>query len=318
MAERCRVTANSMQRAVADYLAMRRGLGFDLTAPGRLLRGFASFLDGVRAKHITVQLALQWATRPVGVQPATWATRLSVVRQFAQFLNAADPKTEILPLGLLPHRYKRKPPYIYRDHEVRQLLTAAQHIQSTPGLRARTYSSLIGLLAVSGLRISEAISLDDRDVDLANGVLTIRRTKFGKTRLVPLHPSTTRALKRYAATRDRIFPTRPSDAFFVGEEGRRLVGETVRKAFSGLSQQTGLRRPGERHGPRLHDLRHRLAVKTLIRWYRRGLDVERRLPCLSTYLGHVHVTDTYWYLTAIPELLRLAAERLEARGDRQS
>jgi integrase len=179
----------------------------------------------------------------------------------------------------LPYRYQRRPPYIYQDGEIRQLLRAARHIGSATGLRAASYSTLIGLLAVSGLRISEAIALNDSD--LAEGVLTIRRTKFGKSRLVPLHPSTTRALRRYLRTRDRIRPRRPSEALFVGEQGRRLSEWTVRWTFNKLSRETGLRGPTDRRGPRLHDLRHRLAVNTLIGWYRRGVDVEA-LACQSS------------------------------------
>lgn len=305
-----------LRKAVEDYLAMRRALGFKLRLPAGMLREFASFLEQERASHITTALALRWAMQPAGVQPAQWANRLGVVRRFAQFLSASDRRTEVPPLGLLPYRYTRKPPYIYRDAEIRRLLHAASRIGSSTGLRAASYSTLIGLLAVSGLRISEAIALNDQDVDLAEGVLMIRRTKFGKSRLVPLHPSTTRALRRYRRTRDRIRPPglRPSAALFVGEQGRRLTEWAVRWAFNKLSRETGLRGPTDRRGPRLHDLRHRLAVKTLIGWYRRGVDVEARLPVLSTYLGHGHVTDTYWYLSAVPELLRLAAERLEAHG----
>lgn len=304
----------SLHKAVEDYLAMRRALGFELRLPGGMLRDFASFLDSESAPHITTDRALRWATRPTGAQPAQWANRLSVIRQFARFMRASDPRTEIPPLGLLPYRYKRKLPYIYRDDEVRALLRAARRIPSEAGLRAASYSTLVGLLAVTGLRISEALGLDDQDVNFAEGVLTIRRTKFGKSRLVPLHPSTTRALKRYVRVRDRLRPPRPTDAFFMGEQGRRLTEWTARWTFNKLSRQVGLRGPTDRRGPRLHDFRHRLAVKTLIGWYRRGVDVERRLPVLSTYLGHGHVTDTYWYLTAVPELLRLAAKRLEARG----
>ena len=303
-----------LRKAVEDYLAMRRALGFKLRLTAGMLREFASFLERERASHITTARAVRWATQPVGVQPAQWANRLGVVRRFARFLSASDPRTEVPPPGLLPYRYQRRAPYIYQDGEVRQLLRAAGRIDSATGLRAASYSTLIGLLAVSGLRISEAIALDDQDVDLAEGVLTIRRTKFGKSRLVPLHPSTTRALRRYLRTRDRIGPRRPSAALFVGEQGRRLTEWAVRWTFNKLSRQTGLRGPTDRRGPRLHDLRHRLAVKTLIGWYRQGADVEARLPVLSTYLGHGHVTDTYWYLSAVPELLRLAAERLEARG----
>jgi integrase/recombinase XerD len=177
---------------------------------------------------------------------------------------------------------------------------------------------LIGLLAVSGLRISEAVALDEADVRLTHGVLSIRRTKFGKSRLVPLHPSTTRALRRYLRVRDRIRTGQPSNAFFVDERGHRLRRGMVQWTFRKISRQTGLRGPTDARGPRLHDFRHSLAVKTLLGWYRRGVDVEHRLPTLSTYLGHGHITDTYWYLGAVPELLRLASNRLEARDGCES
>ncbi len=305
-------------KAVEEYLALRRALGFELRRSAAMLRSFARYLEQQGALHVSTELALRWAKQPTAAQPAHWASRLGAVRRFAQYLSASDPRTEIPPVGLLPFRYRRKPPYLYSDGEVRALVSAASRIASPTGLRAATYSTLIGLLAVSGLRISEAIGLDDRDVDLAGGLLTIRRSKFGKSRLVPLHRSTTRALRRYARVRDRIHRAKACDSFFVGESGRRLTQWTVRWTFNKLSRATGLREASDRRGPRLHDFRHRMAVKTLVQWYRRGIDVERRLPVLSTYLGHGHVTDTYWYLTAVPELLRLAAERLEARSGRQS
>jgi integrase len=282
-----------------------------------MLRHFSSHLEQQRASHVTTELALRWAQQPAKAQPAQWANRLGVVRRFAQYLSASDPRTEIPPAGLLPFRYRRKQPYLYSDAEVRRLLRASRRLPSKTGLRAATYATLIGLLAVTGLRISEALGLEDRDVDLAAGVLTIRRTKFGKSRLVPLHPSTTRALRRYLRARDRIHPHRTTDRFFLDECGCRLTEWTVRRTFNMLSRATGLRGPTDRRGPRLHDFRHRLAVTTLVGWYRRGVDVERRLPVLATYLGHGHVTDTYWYLTAVPELLRLAADRLEGRGGSQ-
>jgi integrase len=304
-------------KAVEEYLALRRALGFDLQRSARILRGFARYVEQQGASHVNTELASRWAKLPTEAQPAWWASRLGVIRRFAQYLSASDPRTEIPPMGLLPFRYRRKPPYLYSDGEVRALLSAASRITSPTGLRAATYSTLIGLLAVTGLRISEAIGLDDRDVDLVDDVLTIRRTKFGKSRLVPLHRSTTRALRRYARLRNRIHRVKACNGFFVGERGRRLTQWTVRWTFNKLSRATGLRGPTDRRGPRLHDFRHRLAVKTLLRWYRRGVDVERQLPVLSTYLGHGHVTDTYWYLTAVPQLLRLAAQRLEARGGSQ-
>lgn len=304
----------SLGKAADDYLAVRRALGFKLRDHAGLLRNFAQFLKGENAAHITTDLALRWATQPVAVEPAYWARRLGIARRFAQFVSASDPLTEVPPAGLLPYRYRRKPPYLYQDAEIERLLQAAARIGSATGLRAATYSTLIGLLAVTGLRISEAIALDDEDVDLTEGVLRIRRTKFGKSRFVPMHPSTTRALRRYLRARDRIHPRRSCSALFVGERGRRLTHWTVRRTFNELCRETGLRRPTDHRGPRLHDLRHRLAIKTLITWYRRGLDVERHLPALATYLGHGHINDTYWYVTAVPELLRRAAQRLDRRA----
>jgi integrase len=217
---------------------------------------------------------------------------------------------------LLPHRYARKPPYIYTGREIKRLIAVARQLPSATGLRPATYATLFGLLAVTGLRISEALALNRADVDGAQAVLTIRRTKFGKSRLVPVHPATQRALARYARRRDRVYPKPMTESFFVSEHGARLTQWTVRYTFNRLSRRIGLRGPADRRGPRLHDLRHRLAVDTLLRWYRAGVDVERHLPELSTYLGHRHVADTYWYLSAVPELLRLAAARLEARGGR--
>jgi len=305
-----------LRTAVDEYLALRRGLGFSLRGPGALLRQFAAFFEREGASSITRELALRWATQPATTHPAHWATRLSTVRRFAQFWSAADPRTEVPPLGLLPHRYGRKPPYIYTEGEIRRLIAVARQLPSATGLRPATYATLLGLLAVTGLRISEALALNRADVDGAEAVLTIRRTKFGKSRLVPLHPSTQRALERYARRRDRVYPTPTTESVFVSERGARLTQWTVRYTFNRLSRRIGLRGPADRRGPRLHDFRHRVAVTTLLRWYRAGVDVERHLPALSTYLGHGHVADTYWYLSAVPELLRLAAARLEARGGR--
>jgi integrase len=192
---------------------------------------------------------------------------------------------------------------------------AAKKLPSPLGLRAATYATLFGLLAVTGMRVSEPVGLDRDDIDLNRGILTIRRTKFGKSRMLPLHASTLEALRRYGKLRDRLFPRTRS--FFVAEHGGRLTVWSVRSTFVALSRQIGLRGPQESYGPRLHDLRHRFAVKTLIRWYRAGVDVEQHLPELSTYLGHVHVADTYWYITAVPELLRLATLRLEEKGGKR-
>jgi integrase/recombinase XerD len=303
---------NTLRKAMQDYLIMRRALGFKLHDAGVALQDFVSFLERKRRSHITSRLALQWAQRPTTVQPAHWARRLTFVRGFARYRSATDPRTEIPPLDLLPFRPKRARPYLYTEHELLLLLKASLNLSPTDALRRWTYHGLLGLLVVSGMRISEARSLRLSDVDLENAVLTIRGTKFGKSRLVPLHSSTQRVLSAYKLRRDEYLTGRPaSDFFFVSKRGNRLDGAEVRRTFYALSRQTGLRGQSASHGPRLHDFRHRFAVQTLVGWYRSGQDVERRLPILSTYLGHVHVADTYWYLTTCPELMGLAVERLE-------
>jgi len=303
---------NPLEQALKDYLRIRRSLGFLLREPASCLRNFVAFLQAQGASHITRELALRWATQPTKDLPSTWAWRLSMVRRFALWLSAFEPRTEIPPAGLLPHRYRRKLPHIYSDEEIEKLLRRTQQLPSPKGLRARTYTTLFGLLVATGMRVNEALGLDRQDVDLDRGILYIRRTRFGKSRYVPVHPSTVDALKKYAQARDRIFPAPLTPAFFISERGRRITEWIARYTFAKLSQQLGLRVPAKGHGrgPRLHDMRHRFAACTLVRWYRAGLDVERELPKLATYLGHVHVNDTYWYLEAVPELLQLATDRL--------
>jgi integrase/recombinase XerD len=306
---------NLLEHALKDYLSIRRSLGFRLRLPASALRNFIAFLQDEGASYITTELALRWATQPAKAQPSTWAWRLSMVRRFAIWHSATEPRTEIPPAGLLPHRYRRKPPHIYSDEEIERLLRRTQQLPSPKGLHACTYSTLFGLLVVTGMRVSEALRLEQPDVDLDLGILFIRQTKFGKSRHVPVHPSTVEALKQYAEIRDRIFPALPIPAFFLSERGRRIREWTARYTFAKLSQQVGLRPLAKGHGrgPRLHDLRHRFAARTLTHWYRAGLDVERELPKLATYLGHAQVNDTYWYLEAVPELLQLATDRLIAR-----
>ncbi len=304
-----------LRKAVEDYLILRRDLGFKLRDMATVLRHFVSFMEREGAGTITTNLALRWAMQPQQVNPAHWAARLSFVRSFARHWSAIDPRTEIPPQGLLPYRYHRCTPHLYTDDQIRRLIKAAWNLPPTTGLRRWTYSTLFGLLAVTGLRISEAIALQQNDVDLNEGLLTIRLTKFRKSRLVPLHPSTTHRLKRYASKRGAFYPKDITSHFFLSERGQPLTDCMVRWTFVKLSRQTGLRSLSDRFGPRLHDFRHRFAVTTLLEWYRSGLDVEQRLPLLSTYLGHAHVTDTYWYLWAVPELLALSKDRLEKRWE---
>jgi integrase len=287
---------SELRESVEEYLAIRRSLGFRLITVAYDLYNFVDFAEGEGASYITTELALRWAQLSTEAQPATRAARLASVRRFAAWRSATDPRTQVPPEGLLPHRYRRTRPYIYSDDEIGRIVLTAGELDSPKGLRARTYATIFGLLAVTGMRVSEALSLDRRDVDLEARVLTIRRTKFGKTRLVPVHPSTRDALRAYGQ--------------------QRITGGAARYTFAKVSREIGLRAPVEvkgryhGHGPRLHDMRHRFAVRTLIDWYRAGLDVEREIPQLATYLGHVHVHDTYWYLEAVPELLALATERL--------
>jgi integrase len=304
-----------LDTALNEYLAIRRTLGFELREVAGCLRNFVTFLGAKSSSHITTELALRWATRPAHAQPSTWAWRLGMVRRFAAWYKTVDPRTEIPPAGLLPHRYHRKKPHIYSGREIKEILLRAARLYSSKGLRAHTYTTLFGLLAVSGMRVSEAVNLDRGDVDFSHGIITIRRTKFGKSRYVPVHPSTAAELEQYARRRDLILP-KPAAAFFVSERGVRITDCMARYTFAKLSQQLGLRSPAKGHGrgPRLHDMRHRFAACTLIHWYRAGLDVERELPKLATYLGHVHINETYWYLEAVPELLQLATDRITRAG----
>lgn len=308
---------SALRDAVEEYVALRRGLGSQFHKPAKALHRFVEFLELEGAECVTIELALRWAQEPARAQPSTWAERLGVVRRFAAWRSATDPCTEVPPAALLPHRRRRKPPYIYTDDQIECVVAEAARLPSVAGLRGPTYATLFGLLAATGLRISEALALDLADVDLHSGVLAIRKAKFGKSRFVPLHDSVRRALARYAAHRDRILPRRRDEAFFVSEHGARVGHELARWTFAKVSRATGLRAPTARgrkgHGPRIHDMRHRFVVVTLVRWYREGRDVERELPKLSTYLGHVHVHHTYWYIEAVPELLQLATERLVER-----
>jgi integrase/recombinase XerD len=303
----------SLRDAIADYLTLRRSLGFKLRATAASLIEFASFLEQKAAPYITTALALEWAMQHVDHQPCTWSQRLGFVRVFARHWSATDPRTEIPPAALLPFRGRRARPYLYTEKEVQSLLAAAKRLSPSSGLRPWTYHCLFGLLAVSGLRISEAIKLDRQDVDFNQGLLTIRQTKFNKSRLIPLHVSTRDVLAEYAQRRDRLVPTQSSPCFLLNDHGRCLESSNVRRTFYALSRQIGLRGTVDHTGPRLHDFRHRFALKTLIHWYRTGEDLERRLPVLSTFLGHAHAADTYWYLSIHPELMGLATERLEQR-----
>ena len=306
---------NTLREAIDDYLMMRRALGFKLTRVGGKLKHFADFLESHGADTITTLLARQWAMQPPEAKPATWAERLMHVRVFAHYRQAADPRTEIPPAGLLPFRAERAKPHFYSEAEIHRLLAAAEALPPKDGLRGATYHCLFGLLVVTGMRISEVLALKHDDVDLTQGILIVRGTKFDKSRLLPLHRSTQQVLVEYARKRDARFPRPTTPHFLVSDGGRPLEGSTVRRTFYALSRAIGLRGADDSYGPRLHDFRHRFARETLVRWYRAGEEVERRLPVLSTYLGHAHVSDTYWYLSACPELMGEARRRLEKRWE---
>ena len=294
---------------------MRRDLGFKLREAGTPLLDFAAFMRRSRSTFITSKLALAWAQQPRNVQPSHWARRLSFVRGFARYRSATDPRTQIPPQGLLPFQPQRARPYLYSDDEIGRLLRAALDMTyrfERGALRPWVFHCLYGLLSVSGLRLGEALNLELRDVDLQSAVLTIRGAKFGKERLVPLHASTCKVLERYLVRRSRHWADRPVSSYlFVSSWGNRLDAGEVHRTFYALSRQIGLRGPSDSHGPRLHDMRHRFATNTLVRWYRSDQDPERLLPVLSAYLGHVHVEDTQWYLNGSPELMREAMRRLE-------
>lgn len=306
----------SLSQELEEYLAVRRALGATLADSERPLRKFITFMSEKGEHFITISRAVQWARELTAGSPAHQAARLSIVRLFARYLHAKDSRHVVPPPALLPHRPQRTIPYLYSEPEVRALLGAARKLPSTSGLRGDGYAVLLGLLAVTGLRISEALALNRPDVDLNAGIVTVRTGKFGKARLIPVHASTRKALNAYAGRRDLIVSHPASDAFFLSERATRLTYANVRWTFEKLSCQVGLRKPGDRRGPRIHDLRHRFAVETLLRWYRQDLDAERHLPELATYLGHVSVASTYWYLQAVPELLELAVRRLERRSER--
>ena len=308
---------SAIRNALTQYVDLRRALGTKLQEPARTLEQFLDFLEREGSEFITSELALRWAVEPRKVQQATWARRLSMVRQFAVWLNTIDSRTEVPPHRLLTARRRRNKPHIFTEQEIGRLMAEAGRLASPTGLRPRTYATLIGLLAATGLRPGEALALDASDVDLDTGILAIRQTKFGKSRFVPVSDSTLAALQDYAQQRDILGARRRTDAFLVSERGSRLTGSAARRTFAriscvaGLRADTGSRRMGR--GPRLQDFRHCFATRKLIEWYRAGLDVGRELPKLTTYLGHVDIAHTYWYLEAVPELLQLATDRLSAR-----
>lgn len=298
----------SLRQTLEEYLRIRRRLGFQLNATEQHLEKFVGFMERAGAERITSELAVMWARLPQDAHPHQWSQRLTIVRCFARYVATLDPETEIPSTELLRARRARVAPYIYSPTEITALIEAAG--QLTGPLRAASYQTVIGLIATTGLRLGEALGLDRQDVDLKDGALHVRARQH-KQREVPLHPTATTALRSYARQRDRRWPQLQSEAFFLNTRGARLTKPQFNHYFATLIDQIGLEGAGERVRPRPHDLRHTMAVRTLLDWIQAGEDVDRRMPELSTFLGHDQPESTYWYLQAVPELMVLIAARLE-------
>jgi integrase/recombinase XerD len=303
---------SSLREVAEDYLRMRRALGYKLKIFGWHLEKFVTYLERTEAGTVTIENAVAWATS-AGTDPSYWAQRLSIVRQFARHLQTIDPACEVPPVQLLPYRAPRAIPYLYEPEEITELMRATDGLRWP--LQRANYRTLIGLLAVSGLRLGEAIRLNRDDVDARQGLLRILDSKFGKSREVVLHETTMHALGSYERLRDRLCPEPRCNAFLVSIRGTRLNPKCIHHIFPQLARIAGLEPRSPRCRPRPHDLRHAFAVRTLLEWYRDGVDVQARLPLLSTYMGHVNPASTFYYLTAAPELLQLVAKRLESTMD---
>ncbi len=308
----------TLREQVALYITLRRDLGCKFDSQARCLRNLVAFMDERGEPFLSNRLTLEWAATPAQVKLSTRSFRLQTARGFTRHCHANDPRHEVPQHGWLAMGSRRAQPYLYSDQEVHALMQAARTDPERSVHSRETYYCLIGLLSVSGLRINEALNLKRQDTDLDTGILTIRRAKFGKTRYVALHPSTCAMLASYARCREERPNSLGCDHFFVGDRGKRLYSSTTAETFARLSRHIGLRGPDDSTGPRLHDFRHRFAVQTLLNWYRCGEDVQRLLPVLTTYLGHSYVRHTYWYLSACPELMDHAAQRLDALWEARS
>lgn len=306
----------SLREGIVEYLELRRALGFRLKQDEVKLGDFADFVEQHNAAHITAKLAVEWARRPSSDDPNYRAGRLRVVRSFARYRILSDPRTEIPATDLLPRRKIIFQPYIFREDEIARILEESlQPRGGTTPFTCLGRHTIYGLISVTGMRVGEVLNLDLGDVDLDQGVITIRNAKFGKSRLAPVHETTRGALQRYREERDAFLGGRTVDAFFVSAQGGRIVHTTLDLAFRRLTTRLGLRSASDSRGPRLHDLRHTMAVEVLRRCYSTGADPERQLPALSTYLGHTQLSYTYWYLHQNPELMAEAVARLQHRWE---
>ena len=310
----------TMQTHAENYLNERRRLGFGLRNPGYAVISFARYIDALNSQEpLTVEIMADWARQDKGNsgKPSTWARRLKNLRSFCRYLQQFEPRTEVPDDSIFGRIGQRLAPHIYSEQEIIDLLAAAHNMGSTiPGLRGATYETLFGLIASTGLRVSEAVHLLDTDVDLKSGMLTIRQTKFAKSRQVPMHPSTIEALRLYRSQRNSYIEVSDETPFFVGTRGRLLGHELslrqVHRVFIGLRDHLGWLNRGAHSGPRIHDLRHTFVVRRVMLWHAQGVDIEPQMLALSTYVGHAMVTNTYWYLTGVPELMAVAAAKFEA------
>ncbi len=306
----------SLREGVTEYLELRRSLGFRLKKDELYLGSFADFMERRHATHVTAKLAVQWARQPASTDPNYLAGRLRAVRSFARYRILSDPRTEIPATDLLARRRITFQPHIFTAEEIKRILAGSLRRW---GGATRFYClgryTIYGLISVTGMRVGEVLRLDLGDVDLDQGAITIRNTKFGKSRLVPVHETTRAALQRYRKERDAFLAGRAVKAFFISTHGRRVSHTALDRAFRRLTRRLGLRDPSASAGPRLHDLRHTMAVEVLRRCYSTGADPERRLPALSTYLGHTQLTYTYWYLHQNPGLMAEAVARLQHRWE---
>lgn len=300
-----------LSKLLVEYLELRRRFGFKAKREAWLLSKFVAFLRAERRTFITTELALAWAKQPSNADPSWWASKLSVVRGFARHVHLIESRHQVPPRDLLLRNSRRTPPSIYSSEEIARLLRAARELRSRRvtgrEFRSATYETLLGLLAATGMRVGEAIRLECSDVDWANQLLVIRESKFRKSREVVLHDTVVQALRRYARRRDRVHPRPRSPNFFVSLAGTRLVYNNVHHTFAGLLRLAGICRVKAR----IHDLRHTFIVRTILRWHQQGVDIDGRMPALSTYVGHRAPSSTYWYLSATPELMALVSRKVE-------